>query len=236
MNTRFNPGTTGPLHIGHIYMALLNQQVAHSSGGKFVLRFDDNARHVVADHGGMEEMENIAYNQASDLRWMSIEPDEIVFQSEREEELRQFLSQSRFHMVISHFQEGTSETAPTVVCDPEISPREMCAWTIAQRVVQDRWSDIDTVIRGVDLLQNHALYVYFCALFGFRFPKCYYMPRLMTAREDISKTIGNWSIPRLRDAGYLPEGLREWLRNSCLINPQGDWDINNIKGQPKLIT
>jgi len=182
-------------------------------------------------------MTNTAWRQVDDLKWMGIVPDEIVFQSEGEEKVKKFLSQSRFQMVHSYFQEGNIPTVPTIIYGQEISPREMCSWTIVQRVVQDRWSDIDTVIRGVDLLQNHALYMYFCALFGFRFPKCYYMPRLTTVADgDISKTIGNWSIPRLRDVGYLPEELHNILRSSCLIDPDGAWDINNIKGQPKLFT
>jgi glutamyl/glutaminyl-tRNA synthetase len=61
--TRFSPSTSGGLHLGHIYTALVNQQLAHSSGGKFIVRVDDthtdsltgrglerNARIVESEH------------------------------------------------------------------------------------------------------------------------------------------------------------------------------------------
>jgi len=40
-NTRFNPTISGPLHIGHLYMALVNEAEAHHTGGKFIVRADD---------------------------------------------------------------------------------------------------------------------------------------------------------------------------------------------------
>ena len=43
-NTRFNPTISGPLHIGHLYMALVNEAEAHRSGGKFIVRVDDTNR------------------------------------------------------------------------------------------------------------------------------------------------------------------------------------------------
>ena len=40
-NTRFNPTISGPLHIGHLYMVLVNAAEAHRTGGKFTIRIDD---------------------------------------------------------------------------------------------------------------------------------------------------------------------------------------------------
>ena len=40
-NTRFNPSISGALHIGHLYMALVNEMEAHRTGGKFIVRVDD---------------------------------------------------------------------------------------------------------------------------------------------------------------------------------------------------
>ena len=40
-NTRFNPTVSGSLHVGHLYMALVNEVEAHRSGGKFYIRVDD---------------------------------------------------------------------------------------------------------------------------------------------------------------------------------------------------
>lgn len=38
---RFAPSPNGYLHLGHAYSALLNQQLAHQAGGRFLLRIED---------------------------------------------------------------------------------------------------------------------------------------------------------------------------------------------------
>ena len=241
MNTRFNPTTSGDLHLGHIYMAKLNQVMAYETGGKFVLRFDDNSRHIMRDHGGPESMALIAQRQSDDLLWMGIHPSKVVYQSEEEEEVKQFLAQSKFQMVIDHAFEGMRDTEPVIMAyTPTISPMRMATFIIAERVIQDRWSDVDTVIRGIDLLQNHTLYMYFCALFGFRFPKMYYMPRLMATADDgpyanVSKTMGNWKVSRFKELGASPEDVYSILEEACLVDRQGPWHIHNIKDTPRLI-
>jgi glutamyl-tRNA synthetase len=39
--TRFAPSPTGYVHIGGIYQAIINENIAHSNGGKFYLRIED---------------------------------------------------------------------------------------------------------------------------------------------------------------------------------------------------
>ena len=85
--TRFNPTTNGALHIGHAYTALVNQHEAHASGGKYILRFDDNTRYWVRKLGGKAEMAKIARQQQDDLEWLGIVPDETFYQSEMEPEI-----------------------------------------------------------------------------------------------------------------------------------------------------
>ncbi|MCR9086443.1 MAG: tRNA glutamyl-Q(34) synthetase GluQRS [Rhodobacteraceae bacterium] len=41
MITRFAPSPTGPLHLGHAYSAMLAHDLAHTSGGQFLLRIED---------------------------------------------------------------------------------------------------------------------------------------------------------------------------------------------------
>lgn len=239
MNTRFNPSTNGPLHVGHIYMALVNEHVAHSSGGRFVVRLDDNLRWVMRDSGGREGMRRCAESQLRDFAWMGLDVGEAIYQSEQEEGVKRFLAQTHFRMVIDHVGEGMKETAPVIRVSPTISSFQTSAWVTAEKVVCDRWGGSDTLIRGLELLQEHALYMYFCALFGFRFPTCYYLPRLMATADDgpmvnVSKTMGNWRVCELRDAGVAPERIHELLRASCLIDPAGSWCIDNVKNTPRL--
>ena len=50
-NTRFNPTISGQLHVGHLYMALVNEAEAHRSGGKFTVRVDDANAYWVLNMG-----------------------------------------------------------------------------------------------------------------------------------------------------------------------------------------
>jgi glutamyl/glutaminyl-tRNA synthetase len=180
-------------------MALVNQHMAHSTGGKFIVRFDDNTRYWMSVQSGEEGMQRIADQQLSDLSVMELEIDEVVYQSEQEEKVRMYLASSRFQDVTTHAHDGTWETGPVIGISPTISPQRVYPLIVAEKVVLDKWNDVDLVIRGVELLQEHSFYIYLCALFGFRFPQCHYLPRLMCTSDDgpisnVSKTMGNWKV------------------------------------------
>lgn len=241
MNTRFNPTANGPIHVGHVYMALLNEFMAHNSGGKFILRIDDNQRMEQQRIGGAKEMQRYAKGQHRDLAWMGMQIDKIVYQSEMEEKVKGALARSHFRMVVDHVM--SCETFPIIqLAGPTISPIQLSTWIVAEKVILDRWENVDAMVRGPEMLQEHALYMYFCALLGYRFPKCYYLPRLLTmgdkngsmSFENVSKTIGNWRVEDLRDAGVTPGQIRKLLRASCLIDPAGYWCLENVKDSPAL--
>ncbi|WP_062202919.1 glutamate--tRNA ligase [Aureimonas sp. AU12] len=75
ITVRFAPSPTGYLHIGNLRPALFNWLFATSRGGRFVLRYDDTDR----------ERSKPEYATAilEDLRWIGIEPAEVVAQSDR---------------------------------------------------------------------------------------------------------------------------------------------------------
>lgn len=250
INTRFNPTANAPLHIGHVYMGLLNEYMAHESGGRFVVRFDDNTRWWWAALGDTRSMRGAvlmheqAEHQLDDLLWMGLEIDEVVYQSDTEKAAKLFLAQSRFQMVVDHAPGGVKETAPIIrISGPRFHEMPMGAWIVAEKVVLDYWEGTNAMIRGPELLQENGLYMYFCALLGFRFPRCYYVPLLSTAagvnlggsQRSISKTRGNWQVQQLREAGRTPEQIRGLLRESCLVDPAGPWRIDNVKNVPALI-
>ena len=72
---RFAPSPTGLLHIGNARPALFNWIFAKSSGGEFVLRYDDTDK----------ERSTTAFADAiaTDLTWLGITPDISARQSER---------------------------------------------------------------------------------------------------------------------------------------------------------
>ncbi|ADG13488.1 glutamyl-tRNA synthetase [Methanocaldococcus infernus ME] len=72
---RFAPNPSGPLHIGHARVAVLNDYFAKKYGGKFILRFEDtDPKRVLSE----------AYDMIrEDLDWLNVKIDEEVIQSDR---------------------------------------------------------------------------------------------------------------------------------------------------------
>ena len=72
---RFAPNPSGPLHIGHSRAAVPNAEYVKRHDGKLILRIEDtDPKRVYED----------AYEMIpEDLKWLGINPDEIVYQSDR---------------------------------------------------------------------------------------------------------------------------------------------------------
>lgn len=73
--TRFAPSPTGHLHVGNVRTALHNWLWARKSGGRFVLRIDDT--------DGERSEEAFVKAIEADLRWLGLDWDAKVRQSER---------------------------------------------------------------------------------------------------------------------------------------------------------
>ncbi len=79
--TRFNPTPTGEeLHVGHLYMALVNATEAHHSGGSFKIRIDDTQEYwlYMVGKDGTRRLANKYCEQLSEFMVI----DKIDFQSE----------------------------------------------------------------------------------------------------------------------------------------------------------
>ena len=79
LNTRFNPTTNGYLHVGHLYLVLLNAAYATESGGKFQVRFDDNMAVWVA-RLGERGLDRYAEAARRDIEWCGVQVDEWMSQ------------------------------------------------------------------------------------------------------------------------------------------------------------
>ncbi|WP_380784965.1 tRNA glutamyl-Q(34) synthetase GluQRS [Sphingomonas sp. R86521] len=73
--TRFAPSPTGRLHLGHAASAIRAHDFARARGGRFVLRIEDI-------DGTRSRLEHVAAI-LEDLRWLGLEWDELVVQSDR---------------------------------------------------------------------------------------------------------------------------------------------------------
>ncbi len=72
---RMAPSPSGPLHIGHARMAILNDEYLRRYGGKLILRIEDtNPANIEPD----------AYQMIQDdLKWLDVKYTDVVVQSER---------------------------------------------------------------------------------------------------------------------------------------------------------
>lgn len=253
MNTRFNPGATGSLHVGHIYMALLNEHMAHDSGGKFHVRFVDEPVWAGSRPCTPKEAAEFSLLQLDELEWMGLDIDSISYQSDMEQRMLLFLANSNFRMPIDSAARGYySGSHPDIRVHPVIHGPPLSVQHTVEKVVYDNWEGSDLVIRGTEWIVEHWLYMYFCALFGFPYPKCYYVPRLLAASDktgslwvddslleegalrEISKTLGNWRVEDFRREGITPEEVRYVLREACLWDSAGPWNADNLVDQPRL--
>lgn len=72
---RFAPGPSGPLHIGHSRVAILNDEYVKRYDGKFINRIEDT---------NPEKIDPEAYRMIpEDLEWLGVKVHETVIQSER---------------------------------------------------------------------------------------------------------------------------------------------------------
>jgi len=74
---RLAPSPSGPLHIGHSRMSILNDEYVKRYGGELVLRIEDT---------NPENIDPIAYEQIPrDLQWLGVNVSQMVIQSDRME-------------------------------------------------------------------------------------------------------------------------------------------------------
>lgn len=226
--SRFNPTVNGPLHIGHIYNVLVIQALAD----KFILRFDDNQFYWLS-RLGKDKVAELAEKQLDSLLWMGIEPQDVTYQSKQEGIVYKAIAKS------PHFRGMYTygERPPVIVSEPHIEAWGPDFSSATEKVILDHAAGVTVAVRGLELLQENALYLYLCGIFGYQAPRMIYIPRLMChdgELADISKTQGNYKIDDLRREGASPEQIKDTLRRACLRDPSASWGIENLKGAPVL--
>jgi len=226
------------MHLGHAYMALVNQAYAQERGWRFNVRFDDNQHQNLALHG-VAGLERIRAAWEEDLAWLEIEVD--AYSSDRELHRQAFCACERRHPGLPRpgFNALTDQLDFPVGAlyypyAPEIT---------ALKVVMDHMQGVGMLIRGDDLLTEYALYRYFEDLLCYQDPiPQLFLPRLKLYAQvepksaayetEISKTIGNLAIRQFRADGFTPGEVRFILESSCLLEPNGNWTLANLKPQP----
>lgn len=235
-NTRFNPTCNGPLHLGHIYIAKVNEYYAHAHGGEFIVRFDDNQRYWNNFKG--VDSRSVREEMVDDLRWLGLNVDTFISEAGIEyptdEKLKALDPCSHaLPMPDVFFSDEVPELISSAAAYYPYSP-----WLTARKVVMDFEEHIRLLIRGEDLVSEYALYSYFAQTLGLPNPRHVYLPRLLMADgneiTDISKTAGNLSVREIRKRNqFSADHVWAQLEAVCLIQPETHaWEFENLQRQP----
>jgi glutamyl-tRNA synthetase len=224
MRVRFAPSPTGALHIGGARTALYNWLVARHSGGTFVLRIEDTDR----ERSTPENVEQI-YDA---LRWLELDWDEGPYsQAERidrhKEEIARLLAEDHAYMdegaVRLRVPEGGQTTVRDVIRGEIVFEHAAIDDFVIARsdgsplynlavAVDDRDMGITHVIRGADHISNTPRQLMILKALGADAPTYAHLPLLHGPDgKKLSKRHGAASVQELRDQGFLPAAVRNYL-------------------------
>lgn len=231
-NVRLNPTANGLPHLGHVYLALVNQHIAQTTGGRFILRCEDDQTAWLALHT-MQAMQGFGREWLRDMTWLGIRFDEFCFESTLADEagaaVHAHWPNAHDPGEFAHFPEVRGMSNAWYPYTVYLTAR--VAWMDAKQ-------GVDHVVTGIDLLPRFSLYCYCCEVMGLPIPRHTFMPRLATERDGeidtVSKTGGAWKVATLRDAGVPPERVIDALAHACLIDARAGWALDNILDQPVI--
>jgi glutamyl-tRNA synthetase len=224
MRVRFAPSPTGQLHIGGARTALYNWLLARKHGGTLVLRIEDTDR----ERSTPENVEQIL----DALRWLEIDWDEgPISQVERaprhREQIDRLLAEGSAYeddgavrlnvpdegeTVVSDVIRGEVTFPHAAIDDFVIARSDGSALYNLAVAVDDLDMGIDHVIRGEDHLSNTPRQVMILKALGAEPPVYAHLPLLHGPDgKKLSKRHGAASVQELREKGYLPEAVRNYI-------------------------
>ena len=224
MRVRFAPSPTGVLHIGGARTALYNWLLARGSGGEFVLRIEDTDR----ERSTPENLELIL----DALGWLELDWDEgPISQWERRDHhqaaVRQLLDSGHAYedegAVRFRVPDEGEITFQDVVLGDVTNPYAAIKDFVIQRsdgsplynlavAVDDRDMGITHVVRGQDHVSNTPRQLMLLQALGAEPPVYAHIPLLHGPDgKKLSKRHGAASVQAVRDDGYLPEAVRNYI-------------------------
>ncbi len=224
LTDRFAPSPTGLLHIGGARTALYNWMLARGAGGRMILRIEDTDR-------ARSTKENVDHILEA-LEWLEIDYDEgPISQAAADGRHREVIAQLKESGHAYEFEGATRLKVPdegeTVVTDAirgEVTFQHAAIddFTIARSdgsplynlavAVDDLDAGVTHVVRGEDHLSNTPRQVMILKAMGHEPPVYAHLPLLHGPDgKKLSKRHGAASVQELRDAGYVPEAVRNYL-------------------------
>jgi glutamyl-tRNA synthetase len=223
MRLRFAPSPTGALHIGGARTALYNWLLARGSGGTFILRIEDTDR----ERSTPENVEQIL----DALRWLELDWDEGPYsQAERagrhREQIARLLEEDHAYedegAVRLRVPEGETVVEDAIRGEVRFPHAAIHDFVIARSdgsplynlavAVDDLDMGVTDVVRGADHLSNTPRQVMVIRALGAEPPRYAHLPLLHGPDgKKLSKRHGAASVQELRERGYLPEAVRNYL-------------------------
>jgi len=237
-NLRFNPTACGNLHMGHLYIALVNEKEAHKSGGEFIVRIDDTQRYWI-HHIGKKGMAQYASEYRQQLS-MFMTIDKWLCQSTMPS-LSDIVGETEIGKITPK-QKWFYDIIADWIPDKNMPVYPYAPYLTYEKVVWDFYSGVNWIIRGEDLVTEAALYNFYVDMIGITHMKQTYLPRLRASGRgeltgtniNLSKTFTKYILQKQIDLLGV-EGVIHWLKKSCLINPDGDFFVDNIKWNPTVV-
>jgi len=229
-NTRFNPTANGPLHLGHVYAMLVNERLAHESGGKFYVRFDDRSETAAA----IPEWRrlSIIQQQKTDIQWLGIRVDGWATESL----LMDMVAKKLASLEWPYIQEDPMEKRPYFVrLGPLGIPIHYVPQETAERVILDSSIGVTDIVRGEEFATEVSFYSFLCHAWSYDVPQFIFLPRL-TGRGgvDISKTNGNYTLADIRGSGYAADDIIKIVTKAALGSVPIGWHLHNLKPYPQV--
>jgi glutamyl-tRNA synthetase len=224
MRVRFAPSPTGVLHIGGARTALYNWLLARGSGGQFVLRIEDTDR----ERSTPENVELIL----DALRWLELDWDEGPHSQWEGRENHQAAVKHLLDSGAAYEDEGAVRfrvpdegeiTFTDVVLGDITNPYSAIDDFVIQRsdgsplynlavAVDDRDMGITHVVRGQDHVSNTPRQLMLLRALGADPPVYAHIPLLHGPDgKKLSKRHGAASVQEVREQGYLPEAVRNYI-------------------------
>jgi glutamyl-tRNA synthetase len=224
MRVRFAPSPTGVLHIGGARTALYNWLLARGSGGELVLRIEDTDR----ERSTPENVDLIL----DALRWLELDWDEGPHSQWERRENHQAAVQQLLDSGAAYEDEGAVRfrvpeegeiTFTDVVLGEITNPYSAIKDFVVQRsdgsplynlavAVDDRDMGITHVVRGQDHVSNTPRQLMLLRALGAEPPVYAHIPLLHGPDgKKLSKRHGAASVQEVREQGYLPEAIRNYI-------------------------
>jgi glutamyl/glutaminyl-tRNA synthetase len=224
-NTRFYPTLNGECHLGHLYLGLLNYHRAKSLGGVMLVKSEFRLQYL-PKNTDIGTLETWYKSFVEGFSFAGIEAEFMPLLHDGE-----WLAQQIETHKDLHGNDVNNSLYPKTNTDTSYHPFSP-TWCF-ERVLLDNRYAVGSVIRGLDVISEFALYQYFCKQLNYTVPEHQYIKHISIKTGDetvkVSKTCNNASLRSIISSGVSKFQLLDYLTTACLKHPEEGWTLENTK-------